>query len=110
MRGALEKKVAIVTGAGQGIGKAITLRSANGPANCIIDCQGSEADNHRGVYFQNYEYEDTILDGFTIMSMAGIIKEGAHGENKIAYLSIAPSCPRLASGWAGASPALKKFI
>jgi hypothetical protein len=32
-------------------GKAITLRSKNGPENCIIDCQGSEAQPHRGFFF-----------------------------------------------------------
>ncbi len=31
------------------LGKAITVRSENGPESCIIDCQGSEADPHRGL-------------------------------------------------------------
>lgn len=43
-------------------GKAITLKSANGPANCIIDCEG----NGRGFYFHNHETKNSILDGFTI--------------------------------------------
>ena len=42
-------------------GKAITVRSAEGPARTIIDCQGS----HRGFYFQD-EDSDSILQGFTI--------------------------------------------
>ena len=38
-------------------GKAITVRSENGPANCIIDCQSSG----RGFYFRN-EDENSIVD------------------------------------------------
>ena len=48
------------------LGKAITVKSANGPENCIIDPNGSEADGHRGFYFHNGEDPDSILDGFTI--------------------------------------------
>ncbi len=29
-------------------GKAITVRSESGPQSCIIDCQGSDEDPHRG--------------------------------------------------------------
>jgi hypothetical protein len=47
-------------------GKAVTLRSKNGPENCIIDCQGSEAQPHRGFLFYNGEDSNSILDGFTI--------------------------------------------
>jgi hypothetical protein len=47
-------------------GKAITVRSENGPEGCIIDCQGSESDMHRGFYFHNQETSDSVLDGFTI--------------------------------------------
>jgi len=44
-------------------GKAITVRSENGPAACIIDC-GSE---HRGFFFQNSgEERDSVVSGFTI--------------------------------------------
>ncbi|NIP27243.1 MAG: hypothetical protein GWN67_22780 [Phycisphaerae bacterium] len=48
------------------LGKAITLRSENGPDNCIIDCQGSEADRHRGFYFHSGEDANSVVDGFTI--------------------------------------------
>jgi hypothetical protein len=47
-------------------GKAITLRSANGPLSCIIDCEGTYLDNHRGFYFRSGEDANSILDGFTI--------------------------------------------
>jgi len=47
-------------------GKAITLRSENGPANCFIDCQGSASEPHLGFYFHSDEGPDSVLDGFTI--------------------------------------------
>jgi flagellar hook protein FlgE len=47
-------------------GKAITLQSENGPDNCIIDCDGTEDEPHRGFYFHNGEDANSIVDGFTI--------------------------------------------
>ncbi|UCG59578.1 MAG: right-handed parallel beta-helix repeat-containing protein, partial [Phycisphaerales bacterium] len=47
-------------------GKAITVRSENGPGYCVIDCQGSPAENHRGFYFHSGEAADSVLEGFTI--------------------------------------------
>ena len=49
-------------------GKGITLRSENGPENCIIDCEGNSTDPHRGFYFSENEESDSILDGFTIVN------------------------------------------
>ena len=43
-------------------GKAITVRSENGPENCIIDCQRER----RGFDFHNGEDKNSVLDGFTI--------------------------------------------
>jgi len=48
------------------LGKAITVKSENGPENCIIDCNGTEDNPHRGFNFLNGENENSILDGFTI--------------------------------------------
>jgi len=48
-------------------GKAITVRSQNGPDNCIIDCQGTETEPHRGFYFHSGEGSNSVLDGVTIM-------------------------------------------
>jgi|GEM_PF-750184 len=48
------------------LGKAITVKSKNGPANCIIDCQGSESDQHRGFYFHSGEDAGSVLNGFII--------------------------------------------
>ncbi len=47
-------------------GKAITVRSENGPESCIIDCEGTYEDNHRGFYFHSGEGSNSVLDGFTI--------------------------------------------
>jgi len=47
-------------------GKPITVRSENGPENCIIDCQGTYEDSHRAFIFQSGEHADSVLDGFTI--------------------------------------------
>jgi len=58
--------------------KAITVRSINGPNECIIDCQGSSSENHRGFYFHLGEDEDSILRGFTITN--GYLSEGALAE------------------------------
>ncbi len=44
------------------LGKAITVRSENGPAACTIDCM----DEGRGFIFQNGEGEESVLEGFTI--------------------------------------------
>jgi len=47
-------------------GKAITVRSENGPENCIIDCNGTASEPHRGFYFHNGEDRSSILRGFTV--------------------------------------------
>ena len=46
--------------------RAITVRSESGPEKCIIDCNGIEADSHRGFYFHSGEDVNSVLDGFTI--------------------------------------------
>ncbi len=43
-------------------GKLITVRSANGPDNCIIDCQGFG----RGFNFQSGETAKALVEGLTI--------------------------------------------
>ncbi len=50
------------------LGKPITVMSENGPETCVIECEGSKTDPHRGFWFQNYENVDSILDGFTIQN------------------------------------------
>ncbi len=47
-------------------GKAIIVKSEEGPQTCIIDCQGSEDEQHRGFYFHSGEDANSIVEGFTI--------------------------------------------
>jgi len=48
-------------------GKAITVKSENGAENCIIDCNGTEDDPHRGFYFfLSGEDANSAIIGFTI--------------------------------------------
>ncbi len=54
-------------------GKAITVRSENGPDNCIIDCQ----DDGRGFYFHTGETAVSVVDGFTITN--GYASDGTGG-------------------------------
>ncbi|MCP4707643.1 MAG: hypothetical protein GY869_03375, partial [Planctomycetes bacterium] len=49
-------------------GKAITVRSENGPENCIIDCEGNANVYHRGFYLHNNETDSSIIDGFSIIN------------------------------------------
>ncbi len=46
--------------------KAITVRSENGASTTTIDCQGTEAEPHRGFWFGPYDVEGQVLDGFAI--------------------------------------------
>ena len=48
-------------------GKAITLRSENGPTNCIIDCESLG----RGFIFYELDTPATVVDGFTITNGLG---------------------------------------
>jgi len=52
-------------------GKAIIVRSESGPENCIIDCNGTEDDRHRGFYFHTDERASSIVKGFTITNGYG---------------------------------------
>jgi predicted outer membrane repeat protein len=49
-------------------GKNIIVKSQNGAETCIINCQGSVQDLHRGFYLHNHEGNNSIIDGFTIMN------------------------------------------
>ena len=64
-------------------GKAITVKSENGPENTIIDCE----DNGRGFIFQSGETTSSVLDGFTIKNG----NENKGGAIYIAYTS--PNSP-----------------
>jgi len=47
-------------------GKAITVKSGNGPDRCIIDCEGTEDDPHSGFSFIHGETIESVLNGITI--------------------------------------------
>ncbi len=48
-------------------GKDLTLQSESGdPANCIIDCGGSDGDEHRGFLFSGLETSAASISGFTV--------------------------------------------
>jgi hypothetical protein len=49
-------------------GKLLTVRSESGPESCIIDCQASSGNRHRGFYFHTNETAAAVLDGFTIQN------------------------------------------
>lgn len=50
------------------LGKKITVLSVNGPNNCIIDCNGTESEPHRGFCFVNYEDASSAIVGMTIIN------------------------------------------
>ena len=58
-------------------GNAITVRSQNGPANCIIDCAGTQTEPHRAFYFSNQENGYSIVNGFTIKNGYAVYEGGA---------------------------------
>jgi len=47
-------------------GKAITVKSQNGPEDCIIDCNGMPSEPHRGFCFHTGEGPDSVLSGVTV--------------------------------------------
>lgn len=49
------------------LGKAITVRSQSGdPHLCIIDCEGTASESHRGFAFHSGEGADAVLEGLTV--------------------------------------------
>ena len=51
-------------------GKALTVRSENGPETCIIDCEG----DGRGFYFHSRQGSESVVSGFTITN--GLTQRG----------------------------------
>ncbi|MEE9128415.1 MAG: choice-of-anchor Q domain-containing protein [Phycisphaerales bacterium] len=58
-------------------GRLITVRSANGPDKCIIDCQGSG----RAFRFVNGETTESVIQGFTITNGFADFGGGFFSEN-----------------------------
>lgn len=57
-------------------GKAITVRSANGVASCIIDC--GSANDTRGFLFYSGEGSTSVVEGFTIQNGRSIVGGGIY--------------------------------
>ncbi len=53
-------------------GKAITVRSENGPNNCIIDCEGQD----RAFNFNSNETSESVLEGFNIRNGGNVTYGG----------------------------------
>lgn len=66
-------------------GKAITVKSINGPENCIIDCEGSWDYPRRGITFYQGESSDSVFSGFTIQN--GFVRWGFGGAIHVGYSS-----------------------
>jgi parallel beta-helix repeat protein len=58
-------------------GKAITVRGEGGAENCIIDCEGTENEPHRGFILSNRKNVKSFLRGLTITGGRGYEKGGA---------------------------------
>ncbi|MFC1573072.1 right-handed parallel beta-helix repeat-containing protein [Candidatus Eisenbacteria bacterium] len=63
------------------LGKAITVKSISGhPEVCIIDCEATYQDPHRGVHFHSAEGPQSLLEGVTIknanLSGIGVCENG----------------------------------
>ena len=50
------------------LGKAITVKSENGPENCIIDCDAMWSDYHCGFDLSSNQDTNSVIDGFTIIN------------------------------------------
>ncbi len=64
--------------------RAVTIRSVNGPEQCLIDSQGEPGDMHRAFTFRDHQGRASVLDGFTLTggyqhedSTNGILCKGA---------------------------------
>jgi hypothetical protein len=66
-------------------GKAIIVKSINGPENCIIDCEGSWDYPRRGITFFNGESPEAVFSGFTIQN--GFVRWGSGGAIHVGYSS-----------------------
>jgi predicted outer membrane repeat protein len=62
------------------LGKTITIRSQNGdPSLCVIDCESTALEPHRGFHFHSGESEFAVLQGITITNGRVHNPEGLEG-------------------------------
>ncbi|MCD4655647.1 right-handed parallel beta-helix repeat-containing protein [bacterium] len=74
-------------------GKAITVKSENGAKDCIVDCEGTESEPHRGFHFHSGEDVNSCLDGISIIN--GYITISSSGMSGGAILCSNFSSPRI---------------
>ena len=84
------------------LGRAITVRSENGPENCIIDCQASTNDPHRGFYFRKGEEPNSIIAGLTITNAYADYGGGIYCEGSSPTLIECIFRKNSAQNWGGA--------
>ena len=95
-------------------GKPLRIAGQDGPSRCIIDCQGSAGDPHRGFSFTAGEDGYTALEGFTILNGyatqgGGILCSGA--SPSISHIIVAGCTAEFGGGiYCGNSAASIKHI
>jgi hypothetical protein len=62
-------------------GKAITVKSENGPENCIVDAFGSPEVCYRTFHFHSGEGPDSVVEGLTITGGCEYPGAGIYCEN-----------------------------
>jgi len=61
------------------LGKRLTVRSANGPEACIVDCEGVPGEDRFGFEFVSNETVNAVLEGLTITNASGAAGSPGHG-------------------------------
>ncbi len=84
------------------LGRAITVRSENGPQNCIIDCNGTQDEPHRGFYFHRGEGPNSIVVGLTITKAYAEYGGGIYCEGSSPTLINCMFSSNSAQYWGGA--------
>ena len=85
-------------------GKAITVRAqSENPKNCVIDCEGTSEDMHRGFFFFMEEGPESVLEGVTITNGYGPLFGGYSQGGGLACYAASPtvSACRFVGNYAG---------
>lgn len=62
------------------LGKSITIRSQSGnPLECIMDCEGTSADPHRGFVYHSGESSNSVIEGIGIVNGFALASSGGGG-------------------------------
>jgi len=76
------------------LGKALTVRSLSGePDSCVIDCQATLADPHRGFYFHLSEDSTSVLEGVTVRGGVSGYPDGVWPNNTAGAVLCVASAP-----------------